>query len=160
MGFAKRIVCEGISYFDQGQEYAEWERRMVECMGPEVRHFLRDAFQWVIIYVQRRQGSTGHKLNCWDVMRCGHRPDNGKKKPRDQCPACNEFLLNGIHGGKNGGRACWAINGTTCGGKRQRRFEKKQDMCLSCPFYGQVMREEGPDHLLKMDFLRMLVEYG
>ncbi len=159
MGFVKSIVCEGVSHYDRLQDYALWERRMIESMGPEVRCILRDAFQWVLIYAQKKQGALEHKRNCWDVMRCGQSPDNGKR-PRKRCPACTELFLNGIHGGKNGGRACWALSETTCGGKRQGSFEKKQHICRACPFYSQVMQEEGSDHMLTMDFLRMLVDYG
>jgi hypothetical protein len=158
MGYVKRIVFEGILHYNRGRDYSEWEQRMVQNLGPEVRCFLRDAFQWAIIYSQKHLGTIEGKLNCWDVMRCGNRPDNGKR-PRKRCPACNESLLNGIHGGMNGGRACWAINGTLCGGTRQKRFDKKQNMCRSCTFFQNVQREESADHILGLDFLRMLMEY-
>jgi len=74
--------------------------------------------------------------NCWEVMEC--HTDN-------QCPAKTEIRLNGIHNGRNAGRACWVVAGTRCGGEAQGRFAQKSGNCLACKFYQQVFAEESDD---------------
>jgi hypothetical protein len=69
------------------------------------------------------------------------------------CPAATETALQGVNGGKNGGRACWALAGTLCGGKVQGSFAKKMTNCLKCDFYQQVAAEEGPNHESAKDIL-------
>lgn len=59
------------------------------------------------------------KLNCWQVKKCGREPGGAKTAELGICPAAAEVALSGTNGGKNGGRACWAIAGTLCGGKVQ-----------------------------------------
>lgn len=83
------------------------------------------------------------KANCWEVMHC-HHANHGM----EGCPA---FLgthgaakLNGVHGGKNAGRACWVVAGTRCGdGKPSGEFASKEGNCMKCNFYIQVRDEEG-----------------
>ena len=45
--------------------------------------------------------------------------------------------------GKNGGRACWVVAATLCGGKEQGGFGQKYKSCAKCDFYLQVRTEEG-----------------
>jgi len=54
-----------------------------------------------------------------------------------------EKSLDGIHGGKNAGRACWVVAGTMCRGKVQGTFAKKFKDCRRCNFYIKVRLEEG-----------------
>jgi len=49
----------------------------------------------------------------------------------------------GLNGGKNGGRICWTIAGTFCGGKVQGTFAEKQISCMACDFFKRVKEEEG-----------------
>ena len=79
------------------------------------------------------------KKNCWEVMNCGRGPHNGNV---DICPAAKEGRLDGVHGGINSGRACWAVAGTLCNGETSGTFAKKMDNCLQCAFYRQVRTEE------------------
>jgi hypothetical protein len=74
-------------------------------------------------------------------MKCGR--ESGGLNARDQgiCPAYTERKLHGVHGGSNGGRACWVIAGTYCGGKVQGTFAEKAKSCLVCDFYQLVRRE-------------------
>ena len=66
------------------------------------------------------------------------------------CPVSTDTLANGLNGGNNGGRICWAISGTFCGKKIQGFFAKKQLSCRSCNFFKKVKEEEGLDfHLVK-----------
>ncbi len=85
------------------------------------------------------------KQNCWDFKQCGRGPDCGSTSSERPCPAATERRLDGVHGGMNSGRACWAVAGTLCGGKVQGTYAAKHDVCQKCDFYQQVAREEGKD---------------
>jgi hypothetical protein len=91
-------------------------------------------------------GGTLGKLNCWEVKRCG-REQGGKRPELGVCPAAVEERLDGIHGGKNAGRACWIVAGTLCGGNVQGTFAKKIDSCEACDFFNLVKEEEGNGYL-------------
>lgn len=84
------------------------------------------------------------KLNCWDVKKCGREPNGVKVEELGVCLASTEAMVDGINGGQKGGRACWALVGTLCGGAVQASFAKKVGSCLECEFYKQVEGEEGP----------------
>ena len=83
------------------------------------------------------------KQNCWEFKKCGREPGGAKSKELGVCPAAAERRLNSLNSGKNGGRACWALTGTLCGGKVQGTFATKVGNCLQCEFYGLVAKEEG-----------------
>lgn len=82
------------------------------------------------------------KINCWEHKKCGREP-GGAKANGNPCHAATETKLNGVHGGKNGGRACWVVAGTLCGGQVQGTFAAKAKNCMSCDFYKMVVKEEG-----------------
>lgn len=89
------------------------------------------------------QGSGGRKVNCWEHMKCGREPSGPHVKDRGLCPAALEKALNGTHGGKNAGRACWVVCGTLCKGQVQGVFAQKFKHCESCEFYKTVRTQEG-----------------
>jgi hypothetical protein len=91
------------------------------------------------------------KLNCWEVKKCGRAPREGKVSEPGVCPATTDESSDGLNSGRNGGRICWAIAGTLCGGTVQGDFAQKQDSCMSCDVFKMVKKEEKPDrfHLLK-----------
>ncbi len=78
------------------------------------------------------------KLNCWEVKKCSRGKQNGKT-----CPAVTEHKLHGVHGGTRGGRACWVVAGTFCGGEEQGTYATKYHNCEKCDFYQRVKQEEG-----------------
>src|SRR5450756_1298959 len=79
------------------------------------------------------------KKNCWEVKAC----ERFTSILGDaSCPVCKETKLHGIHGGVNGGRACWTIPHTKCGGITQGRFGNKFANCRECNFYNMVRNEE------------------
>lgn len=83
------------------------------------------------------------KRNCWEFYQCGREPGGDNAKRIGTCPAATEKRLNGVHGGKNAGRACWAIAGTLCEGEPDRIITKKITSCVTqCGFYKQVKQEE------------------
>ena len=83
------------------------------------------------------------KQNCWEYKMCGREPGGLKVTLLGACPAAAESKLDGLHAGKNAGRACWAISGTLCEGKVQGTYAQKLSNCLACEFYQLVGREEG-----------------
>ena len=83
------------------------------------------------------------KKNCWEVKNCGRHPGGAKASELGVCIASTERRAGGINGGKMGGRACWALTGTLCGGKIQGTIAQKLGNCLLCEFYKSVREEEG-----------------
>ncbi len=83
------------------------------------------------------------KLNCWEYMQCGREPGGRHTGDKGVCPAAVDQSGDGIHGGKNTGRACWASSGTLCGGRVQGSFACKITSCHQCDFYKLVQADEG-----------------
>jgi hypothetical protein len=96
------------------------------------------------------------KKNCWEVMNCGRQPGGENVKDHGVCPAATEEMLEDVHGGKKAGRACWVVAGTFCEGKVQGTFAQKYRNCACCPFYRQVMQEEGADYQTSLVLLKKL----
>jgi hypothetical protein len=82
------------------------------------------------------------KINCWEFKRCGREPGGGQEALLGTCAAAKEKHADGIHGGKNGGRACWVVAGTLCSGKIQGSFADKIGACDQCDFYEAVRCQE------------------
>ncbi len=59
------------------------------------------------------------------------------------CPAAADSSFDRINHGVNGGRFCWAITGTFCGGRVQGLFAMKIENCVLCPVFSLVTDEEG-----------------
>ena len=87
------------------------------------------------------------KQNCWEFKKCGREPGGKKAAELGVCPASTEKELNGVHGGKGAGRACWAVAGSLCGGKIQGTYAQKLTNCWRCEFMNTVKKEEeaGPE---------------
>ena len=83
------------------------------------------------------------KQNCWEFKKCGREPGGAKAQELGVCVAATELKADGVHSGRNAGRACWAVAGTLCGGRVQGTHAAKMDNCLKCEFYGVVAKEEG-----------------
>ena len=96
------------------------------------------------------------KQNCWQFKKCGREPGGAKAMELGVCPATIETRVNGVNSGKNGGRACWALTGTLCGGKVQGTFAVKLANCLACDFYQLVGKEEGANHESAKSIVAML----
>lgn len=82
------------------------------------------------------------KQNCWEFKSCGRQPGGVKSSEMGICPASTERVLDGIHGGKNAGRACWVVAGTFCGGALQGTEAQKKHNCWQCTFFQRVKQEE------------------
>ena len=90
------------------------------------------------------------KQNCWEFKKCGREQGGVKAAELGGCPATTDTSSDGLNGGRNGGRICWAVTGTFCGGKVQGTFAQKQLTCLSCDFHKKVQEEESADSFLLM----------
>ena len=82
------------------------------------------------------------KKNCWEHKNCGRQPGGHKEKELGICPVTVMIEMDGAHDGKNGGRACWAIAGSLCGGKVQGTYAQKLTNCWRCDFMVTVKKEE------------------
>ena len=82
------------------------------------------------------------KLNCWDMKDCGRCPGGSSVSELGVCPVCLEKKKK-TNGGKAGGRICWAIAGSFCGGQIQGSFAEKLNGCIDCNFFKHVKMEEG-----------------
>ncbi len=98
------------------------------------------------------------KRNCWEVMNCGRERGGSKVKDLGECPAAVDTRANGIHGGVNGGRACWVLSGTLCGGKVQGTYASKLQNCMKCNFYEQVRVEGGGNALSSTKIMAKIKE--
>ncbi len=91
------------------------------------------------------------KQNCWEFKKCGRAIKSG-----EICPAASEIRLDEIHGGQNGGRACWVIAGTFCGGVVAGTFARKFDTCEKCEFYQSVKKEENSKFILSSTLISIM----
>jgi len=96
------------------------------------------------------------KANCWEFKKCGRQPGGAKVAELGECPAGKEKRADGLNQGKMGGRACWVLAGTLCGGKVQGSFAQKAANCMECDFYKQVKAEEGANYLGSKELMRKL----
>lgn len=82
------------------------------------------------------------RKNCWEIKNCGRQEGGKNAKELGICPAYSEARLDGVHGGKNAGRACWIVAGTLCGRKVQGTYAAQLSSCIACDFYQLVKIEE------------------
>ncbi len=83
--------------------------------------------------------------NCWQFKKCGRQPCGDRAAELGVCPASVDSKADGLNGGRNGGRICWALTGTLCGGKVQGTFAQKLGNCIECDFYKLVQVEQGKE---------------
>ena len=84
----------------------------------------------------------GERSNCWEYKKCGRQVGGDKVAELGVCPAPTDESSDGLNGGKNAGRICWAVAGTFCGGTQQGTFAQKQLNCMNCDFFKHVYAEE------------------
>lgn len=82
------------------------------------------------------------EMNCWEFKKCGRQPGGEKVEVLGICPAARPNRMDGMNGGTYGGRVCWMIAGTLCGGRVQGTFASKIDNCTNCDFYQHLQRQE------------------
>lgn len=88
------------------------------------------------------------RANCWEIMSCGREVGGHRVSELGVCPAATCTESAGANGGVHGGRLCWAVAGTLCGGQVQGSFATKSASCTRCKVFKSVQAEEGPDFQL------------
>jgi hypothetical protein len=71
--------------------------------------------------------------NCWEFKKCGREPGGEKAEQTGTCQVAIATFVNGLNGGINGGRICWAIKGN---------FSNNKVQCVNCDFFYLLEREE------------------
>ncbi len=107
----------------------------------------------------KKSKASQKKLNCWEAILCGRQPGGENVAQAGVCPAADDMSFDGINAGTCGGRICWAVTGTFCGGCTQGSFAQKRASCLECDFYQLVHEEEGIANL-QTKFLQFITREG
>lgn len=113
---------------------------LAKSLGKNRTHAYNPKIQYITNYYHGREHG---KLNCWEYKNCGRQPGGENVDEFGICTASTDQTLDGIHEGKNCGRACWVNSGTYCKGQVQGTFEQKYMTCQVCDFYLMVEHEEG-----------------
>lgn len=156
MGSFKNIVTIGIYYLKKGShDFPSWSDSMVNHFGESIKPFLFDILKWSISFAYKEDFIKLKKVNCWEFHNCGFQKRiHVENDIYNTCPAVTETRLDGIHNGKNGGRACWVIAGTKCGGWIQKTYAQKFISCSSCAFKKMVYKEEKSFFIFSDDLLK------
>lgn len=101
----------------------------------------------------------GDRQNCWEIKGCGREPGGATADTLGVCPATVAHGADGLNSGTNGGRICWAVSGTYCGGIARGSFAENRLSCMSCEVFDRIREEEGmadfnlllPGQLLRPD---------
>jgi hypothetical protein len=86
------------------------------------------------------------KHNCWEFLKCGRETAGENIEKLGICPASTDTFADGLNGGKNGGRICWAISGTYSNKEIEGLYAKRQLTCRACIFFKKVKEEEEAKH--------------
>jgi hypothetical protein len=97
------------------------------------------------------------RINCWEYQKCGRERGGSNAAKLGVCPAATATAVDGLHGGTNGGRVCWAVTGTLCKGEVMGTFAQKAGNCLRCVFFSRVQEEEGSNLLSIQEIHRRLM---
>jgi hypothetical protein len=159
MGLHKTYVAMGRFFLERhAPDLDAWIESMVREFGCDVKEQLEDVRRWSLLISYLRKGPLPEKKNCWEFMACGKEVHGRKTEQKeDVCSAALESRLDGMHGGRSAGRACWVVGGTRCDGQAQHDFKLKRQACESCAFYQAVKDEEGEFFLLPDEMLFTLM---
>ena len=131
------------------QKCGSSQERMAESIGVPFRTYQK----WIYtnqkprhaaaVLARARAMLSPKRMNCWEVLGCGREPGGAKEQLDGPCKAAVDSSADGINGGSNGGRICWAISGTFCGMEANGSQAAKLTSCITCDFFSQVLQEEG-----------------
>jgi len=113
--------------------------------------------QNALVIKYRKAGPQPQKQNCWEFHDCKRHGDGKGPAPYEVCPAATECRLDSIHGGRFGGRSCWLVMDTLCGGEVQKSPEDKRRHCEACSFADLVRREEGDERMISEESLDLIM---
>ena len=134
---AGRICWAVAGTLCQGEVQGEFAAKMDNCIKCDVYHSVNDEEANFVVYPNGMA-----RINCWDFKNCGREVGGSKAEELGVCPAATAKPADGVNNGSNGGRLCWAVAGTLCGGKVQAEFAMKIANCVVCEFYNKVLNEE------------------
>ncbi len=97
-------------------------------------------------------------MNCWQFRKCGREPGGVKVDKLGICPAAVETRVDGINGGENAGRCCWAVAGAgnVNGNANLCSFSLKLMNCIHCEFFELVVRSEGRNYVGVKEIIKKL----
>jgi hypothetical protein len=81
-------------------------------------------------------------INCWEFFKCGCEPGGKNNATTGICPAATDAKYHEMNNGMNGGRFCWVVEETLCGGAPRDSFFEKFAECLQCEFYLALQKQE------------------
>ena len=134
-----------------------YAQKVASFMSNAVSRDLADLRQWSLLCSSTRIGSDPGKKNCWEFSDCCKETHGRFATVLGVCPAALESRLDGIHGGRNGGRACWVVSSTHCHDSVQESYEQKKKTCFQCGFYQSVKWEESVSFIERDDLLLKLL---
>lgn len=158
MAVFKHLLTRGVYHIQGGaRDFESWSHLMLCEEGYDVNPHLDKIFQWSLVCVAFKAGPQKLKKNCWEFYGCKtHRRKNLLSRST-HCPAYIESRLHGIHGGRNGGRACWITATTFCRLNMKKTHGAAVMNCQACDFYRLVMSEEGVHYIIPLEILKVLV---
>ena len=134
-----RLLYRQESSFPRFRPYAQ---KTASFISSAVSRELAGLGQVSLLCSATRTGSDPGRKNCWEFSGCCKEAHGRFSTMLGVCPAALESRLDGIHGGRNGGRACWVVSGTHCHGSVQESAGQKKKTCSQCGFYQAVKWEE------------------
>jgi hypothetical protein len=96
------------------------------------------------------------KINCWEFKKCCREAEGSKADELGTCPAAEEKKLNEVHGGVNGGRACWVVRNTMCDGIIDSNIVEKYERCKECDFMKFVASEEKDGYIFASELFNIM----
>ena len=79
------------------------------------------------------------KINCWEFKQCGREPGGARVDKLGICSVSVEASVDGMKGGKNGGRVCWVVKNLL---RLSREDNPSYEECNECEFFKLVMEEK------------------
>jgi len=151
MGIIKSICVTGAVYIQHGLgDERVLTRLLVEKYGFKATVMIEDFLKGSRRLSDKSRLRTRRKRNCWEVRKCPMMIETSDQRT-SLCPAIISEGLDGVHGGLNAGRMCWAVDGTYCNGGIQGSSAQKIDECKACGFFMSVSDEEGAAFIGSID---------
>ncbi|KJU86516.1 hypothetical protein MBAV_001287 [Candidatus Magnetobacterium bavaricum] len=82
------------------------------------------------------------KQNCWEYKLCGRQPGGKNAERFGICPVTTADAFDGLHGGTNAGRACWAVAVPLADTDNKGGIAAKIKNCTTCSFHQLVINQE------------------
>ncbi|MBV6342016.1 hypothetical protein HWQ67_10500 [Candidatus Magnetobacterium casensis] len=82
------------------------------------------------------------KQNCWEYKLCGRQPGGKNADKFGICPVTTAEAFDGLHGGTNAGRACWAVAVPLADSDTKGGIANKIKHCTTCSFHQLVINQE------------------